>query len=139
MTFAGALQHSRDALAAGAGTGEGDSAWGSRFFNAGEPRELVGWGGFKGPPRDGFVELGDEIAEARRGRGLATEATRPMVAEALADPAVDAAIAHTLPEPNASSRVLEKAGFSFNGDAEDRGEPVWRYTLARVDAAADRP
>lgn len=135
VTFAGALQSSRDALAAG----EGDSAWGTRFFIAGEPPELVGWGGFKGAPRDGVVELGYEIAEGRRGSGLATEATRAMVAEALADPAAEAVIAHTLPEPNASNRVLEKAGFRFDGDAEDRGEPVWRYRLARVDTSADRP
>ena len=43
--------------------------WGTRFFVVGDPPELVGWGGFKGPPRDGVVELGYEIAESRPGAG----------------------------------------------------------------------
>jgi ribosomal-protein-alanine N-acetyltransferase len=108
-----------------------DAAWGSRLFVAGEPPELVGWGGFKGPPRGGVVEIGYEIAAARRGRGLATAAVRAMVAEAFADDEVEAVIAHTLPERNASNRVLEKAGFRFDGDALESGRGVWRYRRRR--------
>jgi ribosomal-protein-alanine N-acetyltransferase len=108
-----------------------DEAWGTRLFVAGEPPELVGWGGFKGPPRDGVVEIGYEIAQARRERGLATAAVRAMVAEAFADERVEAVIAHTLPERNASNRVLEKAGFRFDGDALESGRGVWRYRLTR--------
>jgi ribosomal-protein-alanine N-acetyltransferase len=134
-TFTGALVSTRDATAAG----EADARWGARFFVAGDPPELVGWGGFKGAPRDGVVELGYEIAGSRRGRGLATAATRAMAGEALEDESVVAVIAHTLPERNASNRVLEKAGFRFDGEADDRGEPVWRFRLARVDAGALSP
>lgn len=47
-TFTAALPRMRDGLAA-APTG---SPWGPRLFVDGEPPELVGWGGFKGPPRD---------------------------------------------------------------------------------------
>jgi ribosomal-protein-alanine N-acetyltransferase len=108
-----------------------DAAWGSRLFVAGDPPELVGWGGFKGPPRDGVVEIGYEIAAARRRRGLATAAARAMVAEAFADERVQAVIAHTLPERNASNRVLEKAGFRFDADALESGRGVWRYRLTR--------
>jgi ribosomal-protein-alanine N-acetyltransferase len=122
-TFTAALRPARDALAA---TPDG-AAWGTRLFVAGDPPELVGWGGFKGPPADGVVELGYEIAESRRGRGLATAATRAMLAEAFADARVTTVIAHTLPEPNASNRVLEKAGFRYDGEAEERGRRVWRY------------
>ena len=104
-TFTEALQPTRDALAAI----PSGSAWGPRLFVAGDPPELVGWGGFKGAPKDGVVEIGYEIAEARRERGLATAATRAMLAEAFADERVTAVIAHTLPERNASNRVLEKA------------------------------
>jgi ribosomal-protein-alanine N-acetyltransferase len=96
-----------------------------------EPPELVGWGGFKGPPAGGTVELGNEIAESRQGRGLATAATRAMVAEAFADQRVGAVIAHTLPERNASNRVLEKAGFRFDGEARDGDRAVWRFSLER--------
>ena len=80
-TFTAALQTTRDAVAANTS----GSPWGTRLFVASDPPELVGWGGFKGPPADGIVELGYEIAEARRGRGLATAATRAMLAEAFAD------------------------------------------------------
>jgi len=134
VSFTEALPPTRDAAAADPTRVE----WGSRFFVAGHPPELVGWGGFKGPPRDGVVELGYEIAEARQGRGLATAATRAMLEEAFADDRVTAVIAHTLPERNASNRVLEKAGFSFDGKAEDDGETVWRFRVARVDAGGAR-
>ena len=104
--------------------------WGTRFFVAGD--ELVGWGGFKGPPREGAVEIGYEIAAARQGRGLATAAAQAMLAEAFADPAVARVLAHTLPERNASNRVLEKCGFHFEGETLVRGMQVWRYACARA-------
>jgi [ribosomal protein S5]-alanine N-acetyltransferase len=118
VTFTEALQPTRDALAAQGG----DATWGTRFFASGHPPELVGWGGFKGPPRAGIVELGYEIAEARKGRGLATEATRAMLDQAFSEDMVQAVIAHTLPERNASNRVLEKAGFRFDGEVEEDGQ-----------------
>ena len=133
VSFTEALPPTRDAVAADPGRVE----WGSRFFLAGDPPELVGWGGFKGPPQDGIVELGYEIAQARQRRGLATAATRAMLDEAFADDRVTAVIAHTLAERNASTRVLEKAGFAFEGKAEEDGEAVWRWRRARVDAWAD--
>jgi len=107
----------------------GAARWGTRLFVAGEPPALVGWGGFKGPPRDGTVELGYAVAPAREGRGLATAAVRAMLAEAFADPAVRAVVAHTLPEPGPSPRVLEKAGFQFAGDVIERGRAAWRFRI----------
>ena len=134
-TFTGALQTTRDALAA-----DPDSArWGTRLFVFGEPPELVGWGGFKGPPRGGVVELGYEIAEPRWGQGLATVATRAMVVEAFEASEVSAVIAHTLPERNASNRVLEKVGFHLDGEAAEGGELVWRFRMSRpIDAVPIR-
>jgi ribosomal-protein-alanine N-acetyltransferase len=126
-SFTKALRSTRDALAAN----PAGSAWGARLFLAGDPPELIGWGGFKGPPRDGVVELGYEIAQDRRGRGLATEATREMLAEAFADEQVELVIAHTLAERNASTRVLQKAGFRYDGEAQEDGAVVWRFALAR--------
>ena len=129
-TFTDALGPTRDALVAD----PGGSAWGARLFVSGEPPELVGWGGFKGPPKDGVVELGYEIAESRRGRGLATAAARAMVSEAFADARVTTVIAHTLAERNASNRVLENVGFRYDREAHDDGELVWRFTRARLPA-----
>jgi [ribosomal protein S5]-alanine N-acetyltransferase len=128
-SFPGALERTRDAVAA-----DPESvAWGTRLFVAGDPPLLVGWGGFKGPPtKRGEVELGYEIAPGHQGRGLATDAVREMVAEAHAAGEVRSVIAHTLPELNASTRVLEKNGFVHDGEATD-GEQgaVWRWRLRR--------
>ena len=127
VSFSGALQHARDSL-------EEDPAsarWGTRLFLVHEPRTLVGWGGFKGPPAEGVVELGYEIAPAHRGRGLATEATERLLDEAFAEPSVDAVIAHTLAEPGPSVRVLEKSGFTRNGQFSDDGQEVWRFRRER--------
>jgi ribosomal-protein-alanine N-acetyltransferase len=125
-SFAEALPQAREGVAAGP-----DNRWGPRFFLTGEPPELVGWGGFKGAPKNGVVEIGYEIAESRRERGLATAAAKAMVDEAFADPAVTEVIAHTLPERNASNRVLEKAGFRFTEATYEGDTPVWRYSLPR--------
>lgn len=126
-TFRGALETTRDAVAADRSV----VRWGPRLFVTDDPRELVGWGGFKGPPKDGVVELGYEIAAAREGCGLATAATQAMVAEAFADERVSIVIAHTLPESNASNRVLEKAGFRYDGKSRQQGDVVWRYSRTR--------
>ena len=127
VSFTDALGPTRDALA----RDPGRAAWGARLFVAGDPPELVGWGGFKGAPQDGVVELGYEIAEARQNRGLATDAVRAMLAEAFADDEVSTVIAHTLAEPNASNRVLEKAGFERTGEDEEDGVKIWRWEIAR--------
>ncbi len=127
VSFTEALPPTRAALADDPGRGR----WGARLFLAGDPAELVGWGGFKGPPADGVVELGYEIAEARQGRGLATAAVGAMLAQAFGAPEVVEVIAHTLPEHNASTRVLEKAGFAFAREAEEDGERIWRFSLRR--------
>jgi [ribosomal protein S5]-alanine N-acetyltransferase len=127
VTFSEALEPARDAVAS-AGS---DARWGTRLFITDHPQELVGWGGFKGPPNDGVVEIGYEIAQARQGRGLATAAARSMVAEAFADDSVTAVIAHTLAERNASNRVLDKAGFHLDDELEEDGQPIWRFRLDR--------
>ena len=126
-TFPGALRSVHDQLVADPAS----AAWGSRFFVSGEPPQVVGWGGFKGPPVDGTVELGYEIAAALRGRGLATAAARAMLDEAFAHPDVTTVIAHTLAEPNASNHILEKVGFRHAGAQIEDGEPVWRYARGR--------
>jgi len=130
-SFTEALAPTREALAADPAR----AAWGVRFFLAGEPLELVGWGGFKGPPTKGVVELGYEIAPSRQRQGLASGAVAAMLAEAFAAAEVAMVIAHTLPEHNPSNRLLEKAGFVHEGVADDGEEVAWRYGLTRADWA----
>jgi RimJ/RimL family protein N-acetyltransferase len=129
--FPEALRRTRDALVA-----DPESAhWGARLFVLEQPRTLVGWGGFKGPPRDGTVELGYEIAPGWRGRGLATAAARELLSTAFAAADVRAVIAHTLAEPSPSGRVLEKAGFAYEREvADDQVGTAWRYRLERGSA-----
>jgi ribosomal-protein-alanine N-acetyltransferase len=88
---------------------------------------LIGLGGFKGVPVDGVVEVGYGIAPAYRGRGFATEATRALVAAAAAR-GVSTVRAHTLPEKNASTAVLARAGFAWVSEVVDPDDgPIWRW------------
>lgn len=108
----------------------GADPWGAHLFFDGDGA-LVGFGGYKGPPRDGEVEVGYAIAPARQGRGLATAATRVLV-ERARGAGVERVIAHTLPERNASCAVLERCGFRRAGSEPEEGAPVdevWRWEL----------
>ena len=76
----------------------------------------VGHGGFKGPPKDGVVEIAYGIYPDYEGRGYATEAARALVVVAFGSEAVQVVMAHTIERRNASARVLEKAGFGLVGE-----------------------
>lgn len=128
VTFTEALALIRDSLTAHPAGVE----WGPRFFIGGDPESVVGWGGFKGPPSDGAVEIGYEIAAAVQGHGLATAAARIMVGEAFASPLVTKVIAHTLAEPNASNHILEKLGFEKVAVVEEGSQSIWRYERERA-------
>lgn len=92
---------------------------------------VVGCGGFKGNPAgEGTVEIAYMTFPAFEGRGVATRIAGALVEIARATPAVRSVIAHTLAEPNASTRVLRKCGFEFAGDVVDPEDgPVWRWQL----------
>jgi RimJ/RimL family protein N-acetyltransferase len=98
------------------------------------------WREFKGPPRDGSVEVGYEIAECCRRRGYATAAARAMVAEAFATETVAMVLAHTLPHRNPSNRLLERLVFRFDGEVGEGDEVSWRFVLERAsDDVASHP
>ena len=93
---------------------------------------VIGMCGFTGPPdANGAVELAYGIAPTYQGKGYATEAAAALVAFASADPRVRIIRAHTLPEKNASTRVLEKCGFKKLGEIRDReNNLVWEWEKA---------
>jgi len=93
----------------------------------GEGSELIGNGGFKGPPDDvGEVELGYEVLSTHQGRGYATEAATALVEWALRCADVETVTAECLPDNHASVRVLEKCGFVEMGDGLEEGARLWK-------------
>ncbi|HEV2069567.1 MAG TPA: GNAT family N-acetyltransferase [Acidimicrobiales bacterium] len=105
-----------------------EPAWGPYLFFDGDGA-LVGFGGWKGPPHDGRVELRYAVAPERQGRGIATAVVRDLVARARAA-GVIAVLAHTRPETSASTTVLRRCGFRRAGEVVDPDEGVtWRWEL----------
>jgi len=116
------------AFAVDAARAKDEDEWGSYlFFDDGM---LVGFGGFKGPPRDGTVEIGYAVAPSQQGRGTATAATR-LFLERARRLGVARVIAHTLAEPGPSAAVLQRCGFERTATLPDPdhavAEPVWRW------------
>lgn len=91
--------------------------------------EMVGSCAFKGPPTvEGVVEIAYTVEPDHCGNGYATEAAQALVTYALERKEVRLVRAHTLPESNASTRVLAKCGFSQVGEVVDPEDGlVWRW------------
>ena len=91
----------------------------------------IGKCGFKGPPgADGVVEIAYSVAPEHQGKGYATEAAEALVAYAVSSGQVRVVRAHTLPQINASGRVLTKCGFRQVGEVVDLEDGlVWRWEL----------
>ena len=98
-----------------------------------ESKECIGQCGFKGPPNsDGVVEIAYCVEPKQQGNGFATEAAGALVQFAFQHNTVNLVLAHTLPESNASTRVLTKCGFRNIGQVIDPEDgPVWRWELHR--------
>lgn len=90
---------------------------------------VVGKSGFKGPPAaDGAVEIAYGVDPDYQGKGYATEAAQALFAFAFSSGRVRVVRAHTLPESNASTRVLTKCGFRHIGEVIDPEDGlVWRW------------
>ena len=98
---------------------------------------VVGSAGFKAPPSDdGMVELAYAVEPEHQGKGYATEVAAALTAFAFSCPEVRVVRAHTLPEPNASTRVLAKCGFERIGEVQDPEDGrVWRWEIFRPESA----
>ncbi|MEO3759044.1 GNAT family N-acetyltransferase [Mycobacterium sp. B14F4] len=106
-----------------------EADWWMHFFLA-EDR-LVGSGGFVGPPRDGVVEIGYELAQEFRGCGLGIAAARALIEKARATGTVTTVIANTLADDNPSTGVLRRLGFTRTLELVDPEDgPIWRWELA---------
>ena len=105
-----------------------ENPWGTHLF-LDDDGALVGFGGFKGEPRDGEVELGYAVAPGRQGRGIATAVVEELVSRARTA-GVNIVSAHTLAEENASTAVLRKSGFARTGQRREPDGDVWRWERA---------
>ena len=88
----------------------------------------VGTCGFKSPPSDGRVEIAYFTFSGSEGRGIATAMAAALVA--MAKPFPVNVAAQTLPDRNASHRVLEKLGFRYVETVQHPEDgPVWEWRL----------
>lgn len=115
--------------------------WPGYFFIDTHEKVLVGNGGFAGPPAEnGVVEIGYEIAPEQQNRGWATEAAQALLAYAFARPEIQAVGAHTLAEPNASNRVLQKLGMQFVAELPNAElGAIWCWQINRAAYKAQNP
>lgn len=114
-----------------------DASWWARVLIERGANLAVGSAGFAGPPdAEGTVTIGYAVYPEFHGRGFATEATRALVAWALARPPVRRVRA-TIPPGNAPSRrVAEAAGLRRVGtDWDDDAGEVLVY---ETESARDR-
>ncbi|MBI4482370.1 MAG: GNAT family N-acetyltransferase [Acidobacteria bacterium] len=91
---------------------------------------VVGSCGFKAPPASGEVEIAYFTFAEFEGCGIATSMARELLALAKAAEPGITVTAQTLPERNASTRILEKLGFALRGSVvhPEDGE-VWEWEL----------
>jgi [ribosomal protein S5]-alanine N-acetyltransferase len=113
-------------------------AWWSWLPVLNDENMLIGNCGYKGPPKDGMVEIGYEVIEEYRRIGLASEIAAVLVDNAFNDSNVNKIIAHTLAEENASCKVLRKCGFEFVKEINDEEDGlIWQWALERSDGRFD--
>lgn len=92
---------------------------------------LVGSVGYKGPPKDGIVEVGYSVVPSWQRQGLATEACRALIESAWRRGA-EVVVAHTLAGLEPSIAVLRKLGFA----PSDPPEPgVLAFRLVRSESS----
>jgi RimJ/RimL family protein N-acetyltransferase len=102
--------------------------WGS--YLAEQDGATVGTCAFKSAPdAAGAVEIAYMTFPAFERRGHATAMAAALV-EVAQDGGAATAIAHTLPEENASNRALRRNGFAFAGEVMDPEDGlIWRWEL----------
>jgi RimJ/RimL family protein N-acetyltransferase len=98
-------------------------------YLAEESGALVGTCAFKTPPNAEGVEIAYFAFPGHEGRGVATRMAKRLV-EIAEIHSVSPVRAQTLPEKNASTRILEKLGFACVGPVQhpEDGE-VWEWRL----------
>ena len=103
--------------------------WGGFLVVDAVANRVVGACGFVNPPdAEGAVEIAYTTFPPYERHGFAGASCAALLARAARTGQVRVVRAHTLPVPNASTRILARHGFVQVGIAEDADEgPVWRW------------
>lgn len=115
--------------------------WGAFLTVDRTRQEAVGTCAFKfAPNSDGEIEIAYFTFPPFENRGIASEMARELVDRARSSPDIRKVIAHTLPEKNASTRVLTKIGMTYCGERIDPEDgKVWRWEMFLPQSATLRP
>ena len=113
------------------------SRGGTAWLGVDDSGQIVGTCAFKGGvnPETGEIEIAYHTYPPFEGRGYARAMAKGLVALAADVAGLRRVIAHTLPERNASTRVLEKIGMRCTGaviDPEDGR--VWRWACGNPES-----
>lgn len=94
----------------------------------------IGSCGFKGPPKDGMVEIAYVCLPPWEGNGYGTEMCRLITCVAQETDASIQVTAQTLETNLASQRILEKNGFMHTGSFEHEDDgPIMEWTFKPED------
>lgn len=101
--------------------------------NGNDPANLIGGGGFMGPPKNGTVQLGYSVIDQHQRKGYAPELVGGLIRWAFKHSGCVGAIAETEWSNPASARVLEKNGFVSAGPASTPGGTRFELTAPTSD------
>jgi len=105
-----------------------DPVWGGRLMVDEDLHAVIGTCAFKSFPSESAVEIAYFCFPQFEGRGYATAMAGALVQVASDSGKVNCVFAYTLPEANASTRVLEKNSFHRAGEGmDDEVGRVWRW------------
>lgn len=93
---------------------------------------IIGSCAFTGKPKDNTVEVSYWTFKEHEGKGIASFACKELISIARTAQPDIIITAKTAPEKNASTTILEKNGFVFNGVVQDHeiGD-AWEWRLVR--------
>jgi ribosomal-protein-alanine N-acetyltransferase len=91
---------------------------------------VVGVGGFIGKPIEGKVEIAYGTFKEYEGQGIASFSCKQLISIAKQTNPEIIITAKTSPEPNASTKILQRNGFKFTGIVQDEGiGDAWEWVL----------